>query len=105
MKRRLWSEVSIAIALGTTGLLVIVAAQGNPVAVGRSSRQSVGHSVSPLAVSRQPSSYAATVRPFVVKYCLACHSTKLKSGHLDLQRFVSTAQIGKDPKPWQGVIE
>ena len=49
--------------------------------------------------------YAASVRPLVVKYCLDCHSTKAKKGSLDLERFRSATDIGKDLKVWQGVIE
>src|SRR5262249_41008248 len=33
--------------------------------------------------------YAAVVQPLVRKYCLGCHSTKVKKGSLDLERFAS----------------
>ena len=45
------------------------------------------------------------VRPLLQKYCLGCHSTKLKKGSLDLERFGSIEDIRKDVKPWQGMIE
>jgi hypothetical protein len=49
--------------------------------------------------------YAATVRPLLQQYCLSCHSTKVKKGSLDLERFASLDQVRKDLKPWQGMIE
>src|SRR5262245_62028476 len=49
--------------------------------------------------------YAGAVRPVVEKYCLACHSTKLKRGSLDLERFATLADLRKDVKVWRGVIE
>jgi Protein of unknown function (DUF1592)/Protein of unknown function (DUF1588)/Protein of unknown function (DUF1587)/Protein of unknown function (DUF1585)/Protein of unknown function (DUF1595)/Planctomycete cytochrome C len=49
--------------------------------------------------------YASTVQPLVKRYCLACHSTKVKKGDLDLERFASLDQVRKDVKPWQAMIE
>ncbi len=49
--------------------------------------------------------FDATVRPLLTKYCLDCHSTKLKKGSLDLERFAGVADIRKDLKPWQQLIE
>ena len=40
--------------------------------------------------------YASAVQPFVKKYCLACHSTKVKRSGLDLERFASLDQVRKD---------
>jgi hypothetical protein len=45
------------------------------------------------------------IRPLLGKYCLECHSTKVKKGHLDLERFQSIDHIRKDIKPWQQAIE
>lgn len=45
------------------------------------------------------------IQPLLNKYCLDCHSTKAKKGHLDLERFATTADIRKDLKPWQAMIE
>jgi mono/diheme cytochrome c family protein len=45
------------------------------------------------------------VQPLLKKYCLACHSTKVKKGSLDLERFTSLAEVRKDLKVWQGVLE
>ena len=49
--------------------------------------------------------FTTSARPIVGKYCLGCHSTKLKKGSLDLERFVSAADAHKDLKAWQQVIE
>ena len=52
-----------------------------------------------------PSEYGAVVRPLVQKYCMGCHSTKLKKGGLDLERVASPAGPHKDLKVWQQVVE
>ncbi len=49
--------------------------------------------------------FATSVRPLIAKHCLECHSTKAKKGSLDLERFAAGADIRKDIKVWQGVIE
>jgi hypothetical protein len=49
--------------------------------------------------------YATAVQPLIRKYCLACHSAKVKKGSLDLERFASLDQVRKDLKPWQHLIE
>jgi hypothetical protein len=49
--------------------------------------------------------YAPAIQPLVKKYCLGCHSTKLKRGSLDLERFAAPDDVRKDLKVWQGVIE
>jgi hypothetical protein len=49
--------------------------------------------------------YATVVRPLVKQYCLSCHSTKVKKGDLDLERFTSLDHLRKDVKPWQAMIE
>jgi hypothetical protein len=49
--------------------------------------------------------YATVVRPFLKNYCLTCHSTKVKKGSLDLERFASLDQVRQDLKPWQHLIE
>ena len=62
-------------------------------------------------VSAQPAKdgaradFTTTVRPLIEKYCLGCHSTKLKQGSLDLERFTTLDDIRKDLKPWQSLIE
>src|SRR4051794_1446914 len=49
--------------------------------------------------------YAAVVQPLLKQYCLSCHSTKLKKGDLDLERFASLHHVRQDLKPWQAMIE
>jgi len=49
--------------------------------------------------------YATVVQPLVKQYCLSCHSTKVKKGDLDLERFASISHVRKDLKPWQAMIE
>ncbi len=49
--------------------------------------------------------YGTKVQPLIAKYCLNCHSTKVKKGSLDLERFASLDQMRKDLKTWQQVVE
>ncbi|MBM3979366.1 MAG: DUF1592 domain-containing protein [Planctomycetes bacterium] len=49
--------------------------------------------------------FTAAVKPVVAKYCLSCHSTKVKKGSLDLERFGTVADVRKDVKVWQNMIE
>src|SRR5262249_6411940 len=49
--------------------------------------------------------FSTDVQPLVKKYCLGCHSTKVKRGSLDLERFATLDHVRKDLKPWQGLIE
>ena len=49
--------------------------------------------------------YTSTVRPLIHQYCLRCHSTKLKKGDLDLERFTSVDQMRKDLKPFERMFE
>jgi hypothetical protein len=56
----------------------------------------------PADVARE---YPTTVVPLLKQYCLNCHSTKLKKGHLDLERFATIDDARKDAKAWAGVIE
>jgi hypothetical protein len=57
------------------------------------------------AASPLETDYATVVRPALQKYCLGCHSTKLKKGSLDLERFVSIDVGRKDLKAWQQTQE
>src|SRR5579871_4407163 len=49
--------------------------------------------------------YSDEVRPLLQKYCLDCHSTKARKGSLDLERFATAAEVRKDLKPWQMLLE
>ena len=52
-----------------------------------------------------PNADYAVVRPLFQKYCLQCHSSKVKKGSLDLERFASLADVRKAVKRWQQVHE
>lgn len=49
--------------------------------------------------------YREKIQPLLKKYCLDCHSTEVKKGSLDLERFATVNDIRADLKPWQGLIE
>jgi hypothetical protein len=49
--------------------------------------------------------YSTAVRPLLKQYCFSCHSTKVKKGDLDLERFASIDHVRKDIKPWQAMVE
>ena len=49
--------------------------------------------------------YATTIQPLFKKFCFDCHSTKLKRGSLDLERFASLDKVRTDLKPWPHLIE
>lgn len=49
--------------------------------------------------------YTQQVRPLLQKYCLACHSTKVHKGDIDLERFTGLAAIRKDLHPWEQVAD
>src|SRR5690349_20049412 len=53
----------------------------------------------------RPLYYTSVIRPILAKYCLGCHSTAVKKGGLDLQRFATSGDIRKDVKPWQHLLE
>ena len=50
-------------------------------------------------------SYASAVQPLIRKYCVTCHSTSTHKAGLDLQQFTGPANMRKDLKSWQGVID
>jgi len=60
----------------------------------------------PAAAQAQEAGKELTVKnfdssalPLVRKYCLECHSTSVKKGDLDLQRFGAPDDLRKDVKP------
>src|SRR5262249_28479709 len=87
----------LAISLGLAaapGLLLTAAALGG------------SYQSSRIPHSRPGSNdYAHVIRPLVQKYCLGCHSTRVKKGSLDLERFAGPTDLRRDLKPWQGAIE
>ena len=64
-----------------------------------------GSAQKPVPVAEPGADFATAMRPLLAKYCLDCHSTKAKKGSLDLERFASAADLRKEIKVWQGVIE
>ncbi|HEY7424009.1 MAG TPA: DUF1592 domain-containing protein [Gemmataceae bacterium] len=64
-----------------------------------------GQGSAPKQPADPKTEYATLVQPLITKYCLSCHSTKVKKGSLDLERFASLDQVRKDLKPWQQMIE
>lgn len=49
--------------------------------------------------------YARAVRPLVAMYCADCHSTSQHEGELDLERFYTLAEVRRDARAWQKVVE
>ena len=49
--------------------------------------------------------YEQETRPLLARFCLDCHSTEAQEGDLDLERFVTLADIRQDAKVWQKVLE
>ena len=55
--------------------------------------------------SESDAPFAASVRPFLRRFCLDCHSAKAKRAGLDLERFTGPETLRRDLKPWQGVAD
>lgn len=49
--------------------------------------------------------YQQQIQPLLKQFCLDCHSSDLKEGELDLERFSSLAEVRRDPKAWLKVTE
>lgn len=49
--------------------------------------------------------YTLQVRPLVARFCLECHSTAVKEGELDLERFVKLDDVRPATKTWLKVAE
>jgi len=49
--------------------------------------------------------YTEKALPILKEYCLGCHSTEKHKGDLDLQRFTTLAEVIKQSKVWQGVLD
>jgi hypothetical protein len=65
----------------------------------------------PSGVAKDPTpadpqaTYAKDIQPLLKRFCLDCHSLKIKKGELDLERFSSLAEARKDVRPWPMVVE
>jgi hypothetical protein len=89
--RRSLSSFAIAISLSTSTLIAWLIIQGDRYLV--------------ALEANSDDSLKRDVQPLLKKYCLECHSTQAKKGGLNLERFATLADIRKDLKPWQGMIE
>lgn len=45
-----------------------------------------------------------TVRPFLARYCLQCHSAKVRTANLDLEAYRNAASATKDTAVWEQVL-
>jgi hypothetical protein len=64
-----------------------------------------GNGVDAPAPVKPKGDFAKEVRPLLKQYCLGCHSTEIKKGGLDLERFASIELVRDDLKPWQAMVE
>jgi len=53
----------------------------------------------------QEASFERTVAPFLATNCLVCHSSKLKSGGLDLEQFRATSDVLAHRDTWRRVVQ
>ena len=65
-----------------------------------------------LASSQQAESFEALgvqydreVRPLIGQFCQGCHSTALRTGELDLERFATLAEVRRDTGAWLKVVD
>ena len=49
--------------------------------------------------------YVTQIRPVMQQFCLGCHSTALRTGELDLERFATLADVRRGTKAWLKVAE
>jgi hypothetical protein len=49
--------------------------------------------------------FTETVRPFLDRYCAACHAADKAKGELDLSPFQTQADAAKNPALWAGIAE
>lgn len=49
--------------------------------------------------------FTARIKPILQETCLDCHSTKKQKGDLDLERFGTQADVRRDSKVWEAVVE
>lgn len=49
--------------------------------------------------------YRETIRPLLTQFCLDCHSASKQEGELDLERFTTIADVRRDARAWQKVVE
>ncbi len=49
--------------------------------------------------------YDREVRPLIGQFCQGCHSTALRTGELDLERFTGMAEVRRDAGAWVKVVD
>ena len=49
--------------------------------------------------------YNREVRPLIGQFCQNCHSTALRTGELDLERFADMAEVRRDAGAWVKVVD
>ncbi len=57
------------------------------------------------AVVLAQSSFEREAKPLVRQYCLPCHSAAKRVGDLNLERFATQADVIRQPKVWQAVVD
>ena len=60
-----------------------------------------------ISVLRAEDAHERTVKPFLEKYCAACHDKQAKAGGLDITPLLKmpAAQASKDKKRWEKIYE
>jgi len=59
----------------------------------------------PAAAGVLDRQFEQTVRPFVTKYCVGCHSGKMPAAQFDLQAYNSIGMVTRDYPRWAQVLE
>ena len=59
----------------------------------------------PSPSKRSELRYGREVRPLIGQFCQSCHSTALRTGELDLERFTDMAEVRRDAGAWVKVVD
>jgi hypothetical protein len=57
------------------------------------------------ATSTAANEYVGGVRPYLQKYCVECHNSKVHKGELDLARYTSGNDVTANFRRWNNIIE
>ena len=80
------------------GTLLLLAVAGSRAPLLASSQQAESFEALGLQYDRE-------VRPLIGQFCQGCHSTALRTGELDLERFTTLAEVRRDTGAWLKVVE
>ena len=80
------------------GALLLLAVAGSRAPLLASSQQAESFEALGLQYDRE-------VRPLIGQFCQGCHSTALRTGELDLERFTTLAEVRRDTGAWLKVVE